>query len=144
MKLRSQDEGPPALNLTPMVDVVFLLIIFFLVATTFYRAELEMAVDLPESTEADTVFEPAGELVVNVFADGTIVVEGKAVDLDQLGRRLVEAAQADPDRTVIIRGDSDARHKGIVQVMDACAGSGITHVSIGVAPSHNLGEAEGE
>ena len=136
MRLARPGKGPPTLNLTPMIDVVFLLIIFFLVATTFYRTELEMTVDLPEASETQAISEPTGEIVINVLADGPILVKGKEMTLEALGSLLAEASEADPDQAVIIRGDGESRHETIVRVMDACVGASITRVSIGVVQAN--------
>ena len=82
MPLKVQHDEQPQLNLTPMIDVLFLLIIFFMVATTF--GDLEQSVDLqvPEVTNAGDNQAPAQPLVINVFADGHLEFEGATVSIE--------------------------------------------------------------
>ena len=70
MPLKVQQDEQPQLNLTPMIDVLFLLIIFFMVATTFGDLERNMELQVPEVAEAGDSVRPAKPLVINVFADG--------------------------------------------------------------------------
>ena len=139
MKISRPRESFPMLNLTSMLDMVFLLNIFFLVATTFSRGELEMEVKLPQADEVQSLLEPTGEIVVNVLKDGTMSVKGRTMDLSEIERLLREAGASNPDQPVIIRGDAEARHKAIVDIMNACVGAQITRVSIGVAPGSEPG-----
>ena len=69
-----------ALNLTPLIDVVFLLLIFFMVATTFLEPEREISIELPEAATASERAEVPDEIVINVLRDGSLNVNGSAVD----------------------------------------------------------------
>lgn len=123
MAIRLREEPLFTVELTPMIDVVFLLIIFFLVATTFQRLEREIAVSVPVS---ETGSEGEGEnepVVVNVLPDGDgyrIVVGGNAVDLEQLRTLLARRVASDPDTKALVRADGSLRHQQVVEVADAC------------------------
>lgn len=131
MKLRRNDDDEPVLNLTPMIDVVFQLLVFFMVATTFMDPEREMDILLPEANAGEPSPEINEDIIINVFADGRLVVGGEDVDDDQLLRRLKAAAQHDPKTPVTIRGDGHAEHQRIVSVMAACEQAGLISLSIG-------------
>ena len=110
-----------SLSLTPLIDVVFLLLIFFLVATKFEQEERELSVNLPQASEAQPAIAKPKELFVNVTADGSYFVSGKTVDAVELERILKQAWTNNPGRQkVIIRADEDSKTKHIVRVMDLC------------------------
>ncbi|MFN0137364.1 MAG: ExbD/TolR family protein [Phycisphaerae bacterium] len=126
MLIRSDDaDFAPALDMTPMIDMVFNLLIFFLVATTFQQTERQMNIALPFSKAAGPISANLRELVINVDARGEIVLGGKpisAVDLEQT----VKSAVADnPQRKVTVRGDRNAEYGSIVRVLDICKRSGV-------------------
>jgi len=130
MKIRGRQDDEPTLNLTPMIDVVFQLLIFFMVATTFLDPEKEIGIELPEAasgTEADA----AQELIINLFADGRIVLAGREIAAEALVDELKAAALADPQMPVTIRGDRLVHHERVVAVMDACAVAGLLNLAVG-------------
>ena len=109
------------LNLTPLIDVVFLLLIFFLVATRFAEEERELDVLLPEASEAQPLVSQPKEMFVNVDKDGRYYVTGKILSLDQLHPVLKAAWVDNPGRaSVIIRADKRCPWEFVVAVMNAC------------------------
>ena len=132
MKIET-DEGANelVLNLTPMIDVVFLLLIFFMVATTFLDPEREIDLELPEAESGEVASETLDQIVINIQRDGTIVLSGAPVDRDQLVSRLRDAARANPETPVTIRGDRATRHESVVAVMDACGVAGLYNLAVG-------------
>jgi biopolymer transport protein ExbD len=133
VKLADESEGDEfAPNLTSMTDIVFLMLVFFMLATTFVDPEKALAIELPGASSASDA--PAEELVINVLEDGTYVVGGTSLDAEGLRARLVEAARGGPDMPVTIRGHRLARHEAIVTAMDACQELGLTNLSVGTSP----------
>ena len=120
-------------NLTPMIDVVFLLLIFFMVTTTFLEPEESLEVDLPQAASGGASEAEREELVVTVLADGSTWLAGAPVSADELRGRLEEAARDDPETPVTIRGHRRASHESIVAVMDACGLAGLSRLSVGTA-----------
>ena len=123
MGIRMKDESTFTVELTPMIDVVFLLIIFFLVATTFQRIEREIAVSVPESETGQAGEEGPEPVVVNVLPvdEGyQIVVGGNAISLDQLQALLARRVASEPKTKALVRADGDLRHEQVVEVADAC------------------------
>ena len=132
MRIRDTEGSEEfSLNLTPMIDVVFLLLIFFMVATTFLDPEREIDIDLPEAESGEASETVPDELVINVLKDGGLVLSGQPVDMEGLRSALERAARSDPDTPVTIRGDREALHEAIVGVMDACGAQGLTNLAIG-------------
>ena len=120
-----------ALNLTPMIDVVFLLLIFFMVATTFLDPEREIGIELPEAESGTTLEEAPEELIINVLRDGSLVLAGEEITRAQLLDSLRSSAQRDATTPVTIRGDRMVHHEAIVGVMDACGVAGLSNLSVG-------------
>ena len=135
MRIRDKDlDGgldEPVLNLTPMIDVVFLLLIFFMVATTFLDPERQIDIDLPQAESGERVERTPEEVVINVFRDGRIRLGDREVDTVQLEEALVHAARRDPETPVTIRGDRLVHHQDVVMVMDACSKAGLSNLAVG-------------
>jgi biopolymer transport protein ExbD len=116
----AEDEGIP---MTPLIDCVFLLLIFFLTATSFHRKERDIKVNPPQASEAKAETPREREITVNVRSEedgGFLVVSGRILSLDELTRMLTDAARANPHVVVNIRGDKRSYHQRVVDVLNAC------------------------
>lgn len=109
-----------AMDMTPMIDVVFQLMIFFLVATKLDEAERELDVTLPQASEAKPITARPSELFVNISRDGRYFFFGRFMTLAELEASLMQAAANNPTQTVRIRADQDVPHKFVVGVLNAC------------------------
>jgi len=114
-----------SIELTPLIDMVFLLLIFFLIATTFHQTEREMQIALPASASAGPISTALREIIINVDADGAIVVSGRRMTLDDLKTLVQEAVAGNPDQKVTVRGDKSTAYANVVRVLDVCKGAGI-------------------
>src|SRR5688500_6894568 len=112
-----QDLGIP--NMMPLIDVVFLLLIFFLMASRFEQEERELKVALPEVVEAQPLA-LTQELIINIMPDGKYVVAQQEQSEQQLAALLVQARRNNPHQSVLIRGDARAAWKYGVRVMGLC------------------------
>lgn len=131
MRIRDEDGSDElVMNLAPMIDVVFLLLIFFMVATTFVEKEKEMALDLPQAESGDEEESTPEEIVINIMRDGRIIVAGKEVDRAALIESLTRVARRDPETPVTIRGDKEVFHEHVVAVMDACRIAGLSNLGV--------------
>jgi biopolymer transport protein ExbD len=122
------------LNLTPIIDVVFNLLIFFLVATKFEEEDRELPIVLPQASEAMPLTVKPREVFVNIDESGRYFVSGQYIDEAQLEQALLQAAADNPGRQkVFIRADerSDVRHA--VTVMNLCNRAGIRDYAITTA-----------
>jgi biopolymer transport protein ExbD len=134
--MRLEDDDPDAgeaINLTPMIDVVFLLLIFFLAATTFAREEVELDLRLPQAKSGKA---GSGEqqLVVNVFADGKLTVDGREVTLAALQQKLQAAVQRNAEQAVLVRGDQESRFGTGLAVLDVCRLAKVKKVDFAALP----------
>ena len=133
MRIHRRPEESEELPLTPLIDVVFLLLIFFLTATTFYKKEKDIKVDPPRATEGKAQPRQQREITVNIRSEadgGFFVVDGRILSLPRLSELLVKEAGSDPDQVVIIRGDKHAWHQKIVDVLNACKKANVKHYFI--------------
>lgn len=130
MKFRETNLQQGAeLELAPMIDVVFLLLIFFIVTWQFARFERDMDISVPAAEEAEDQDRQAGEIIVNVRGDGSIILNGLAVTEDELLSKLQAISEAYPDQAVILRGASDADFQSIINVLDEIKKAGIWNVA---------------
>lgn len=132
MKFRQKRRRPDVvIDLTSLIDVVFLLLIFFMVSTTFVR-QTKLEVNLPEATGQLRDEEP--DIVqVTVAADGTYAIDDRTLvnsELATLIRALSEVTQGNESRRVIITADANATHQAVVRAMDAAGQVGLIHLSI--------------
>ena len=132
MPLKTQHDDAPALNLTSMIDVLFLLIIFFMVATKFDEMERNIEVAVPEVAQAGEAMPPPRPLVVSVLADGQVELDGASVTLNELTSRLSAARTPLTEPTVVIRGDAQCPFQHIASALAACQQAGISDLGITV------------
>ncbi len=110
-----------ALSLTPLIDVVFLLLVFFLVASQFAREDMELPVKLPSASSALPMTIDPEILVVNVDATGQFFMEGTFLTLAELQMRIDQAVRDNPvNQTVVIRGDKTVPYQAVVDVLNVC------------------------
>ena len=114
-----------SIEMTPIIDMVFLLLIFFLVATTFHQTEREMQIALPTSQSAGPISATLREIIINVDAEGQIFVSGRKMDAEDLRVVVRDAVAANPQQKVTVRGDRHTAYANIVRVLDICKGNGI-------------------
>lgn len=131
MRIPDPPEEDPGFNLTPMIDVVFQLLIFFMLATTYRDPEKELDIELPVAESGREEQKQPEELVINVFRDGRISLGGQLVDESALGNALRATALRNPDTQVTIRGDRLVHHESVVAVMDACGLAGLQNLAVG-------------
>ena len=131
MKFRRQRLDDVNINLTPLIDVVFLLLIFFMVSTTFSR-ETQLSVDLPEA-EGQVKESSEEEIEILIDEGGTYRVNGQGL-VDNRMRTLQAAiyriSAGDTTMPMIITADAQAAHQDVVRAMDAAGQMGFVHLSI--------------
>ena len=119
-----------AINLTPMIDIVFLLIIFFLVGARFTEQERQYDIQLPSSSEIQPLTGTPDALVINVRQDGTILLGTKPIALDELEAELKDAKENFEDQAVVVRGEGQGLYQPIVNVLGICHRTQITKISL--------------
>lgn len=122
-----------ALNITPMIDIVFLLLIFFMVTSRFAAEDRELEVTLPSASSAMPLIVQPQEMFVNVDRAGGYFVNGRTYDVPSLGVLLRQAETNNPGQRVIIRADKAVAFDHVVAVMDLCNQAGIVGYSVATA-----------
>lgn len=135
MPLKTHQDDLPAINLTPMIDIVFNLIIFFMVSTRFTQIERKVDVSVPEVGGANSLSTVPKSHVVNIYRDGGLGLDGQTVTLVELRARLAALHRQAPDVEVTVRGDGLAHYQHVAAVMAACQQAGISEMGIAVAPN---------
>src|SRR4051812_31840446 len=130
MKFRKR-VAPSVLGfqIAPMVDILLVLLCFFIVTWSFARKEMELDVKVPSAQSAKDSNPVVNQTVLNVKADGTVVWNRKQVPLDELRTRLKELAGLFPDYAIILRGDFRTSYQDIVKVLDVCRDANIWNVA---------------
>ncbi|MDR0362418.1 MAG: biopolymer transporter ExbD [Planctomycetota bacterium] len=126
------DEDRYDIPMTPMIDVVFQLLIFFLVATTFVRVETDHAVRLPESEAGVKAASVPDRLVINIREDATLVVNGRIATETELRGMAAEFAGAHPERSAVIRADGRVVYQAVMRIFGICRASGVKFVDLPV------------
>lgn len=120
MRIKRPNDDPPEVNMTPMIDMVFNLLIFFLVATRFANIERDVRVHPPMSQSARPVTALPQELVVNVTRQGQFMVAGRLRSIEEIDTLLAEAVKVNARQAVVIRGDREAVLQHAVDILDRC------------------------
>jgi biopolymer transport protein ExbD len=121
-------ESSLNLNMTPMIDVVFNLLIFFLLTLAFTRPIFE--VDLPGAAHSITEAEPTQPITVRLTRDAQVFVDEVSVPLEHLQRQIAHALAQDPQRPVVLQADRHSPFGRFISVMDAAKGAGTDHLII--------------
>ena len=129
MKFRDNQPPPTGFQLAPMIDVVFLLLIFFIVTYQLSDYETELEVSVPTAEEGATTTRHYLEEIINIRSDGTIVMEKQVYTLDELQAKMERLARVNKNQPIRIRGDADTRYQDVVNVIDRCRKAGIWNVS---------------
>ncbi len=132
MPLKTQHDEQPSLNLTPMIDVVFLLIIFFMVATSFAEMERDIELELPEVASAAALTAAPKQRVVSVQAEGQIRLDGEQMSLSELTQKLAAARGEYPELSVVIRGDAACAFQHVAASLAACKEARVSDLGITV------------
>jgi len=131
VKFRRQKTADNTVNVTPLIDVVFLLLIFFMVSTTFTK-ETQLSIHLPEA-DGEIAESVPDTIEIGIDAEGHYSLNNKALvnqKILTLMKGLDKLAEGDTDSPVIIRADAKASHQAVVTAMDAAGRSGLVHLSI--------------
>ena len=129
MKFTNRQPPPIAMQLAPMIDILLLLLSFFIISYQFTRSETELKVSVPTAQEGAEPERQSGEIIINVLTDGALRVEGASVDLIQLHDKLSAIAKQFKNQPVRIRGDGKVAYQRIVEVIDTCQKAGIWNIS---------------
>lgn len=113
-------------DFTPIIDIVFNLLIFFLVATSFQQVEREAKIALPETSASAPITASLREIVINVDRAGQMIVNGQPISAEALSASLRDAIAANPGQKVNVRADRATAYENVARALDLCKVAGIT------------------
>ena len=137
---RRLNSRPAALALTSMLDVIFLLLCFFVTASVFSQWESEISIQLPAAATAEQPSRLPGEIIVNLAKNGEVTVNGKMLVLSDLESRLARISKFYPGQPVIIRADRDVKYESLVKVIDTCRAADVWNFSLATAGDEVAGK----
>ena len=124
------------INMAPLIDMVFILLIFFMVTTSFVK---ETGIDVQRPTASTAALKEKGNILIGVSADGLVFLDRKQIDIRSVRAHVERCVAENPEGAVVIVADK-ASHTGVViQVMDQCRLAGATNVSIAALKLHGEG-----
>ncbi|MBW7907635.1 MAG: biopolymer transporter ExbD [Kiritimatiellae bacterium] len=130
MNFRSNAKSEPlAFQMTPMIDVVFLLLCFFVSSQIFAQWETEIDITLPTARTGEVPQRLPGEIIVNILASGEVIVNGRSLDSEQLGSMLSRVVTLFPGQPVLIRADKTTAYEHVIRVLDLCRQADIWNIS---------------
>ena len=133
IRQKSSSNDGDIINISSMIDVMFILIIFFLVTTTFKEEEIDHMVNLPVDSKNQSLTQSSGNLIkINIRKSGAYVLMGKQVTEEQISDWMKDEVEKKPDIKVLIRSDQDAKHLYLANVMSICRHVGVPKATIAV------------
>jgi biopolymer transport protein ExbD len=130
----TSQEEPESVPLAPLIDIVFLTLVFFMVTSVYSTQESEIDITLPTASTAQPDERMQGEIFINLRADGQIILNGREVEQDELQGILDRVATYFPGGSVIIRGDREADLGHAIAILDSCKKADIQNVSFAALP----------
>jgi biopolymer transport protein ExbD len=132
MPLKTTADEMPSINLTPMIDIVFQLIIFFMVGARFTELERKVDLSVPAVSSAAALSPAPEKRVINVYRDGQIDLDRQPMTLPQLTKELAAAHGQYAELGVVVRGDAEGPFQNVAEVLTACRQAGISEMGISV------------
>jgi len=133
MKFPHLNKKSAGFNLTPLIDVVFLLLIFFMLTTTFVNLENRIKVNLPTGDFAAA--EPSENIIVTITENNTIYLNGKLIDPLKLTESVAAEIKDEPEKIVILEADKNVLHGKVIRVMDLLKKGGAERIAIATQPT---------
>ncbi len=127
-----QEEEHYDIPMTSLIDIVFLLLIFFLVATNFTRLEVDHSITLPQSEAGTEPSKVPDRIVINITREGALVVNGSVMEEDGLRGLVRDFAALHPGKAAVIRADARVSYSSVMKVFGICRGGGVRHVDLPV------------
>jgi len=128
-EVSSEQKQGPVIHMAPLIDMVFIILIFFMTLSVFYQLESELSISVPKAKEAKATQRSPGEIVINILKDGTVIVNQQKLAHGELARMLQKISSLFPNQPVILRADEKTYHEHVIRVLDACASANIWNIA---------------
>ena len=119
------------INMSSLLDVMFILIIFFLATTTFKEEERDIQVSLPQDSQGETLSSSDNVIVINVRKNGAYVMLDKQVTVEEMRQLVIDSVKEEPSQKVLVRADQEAMHGYVCTAISVCSHAGIQKANIG-------------
>ncbi len=140
MNFRKKNRSTlPSFQMTSMMDIIFLLLFFFITTSVFSQWEYEIEISLPSAQSGKVPDRLPGEIIINIAKDGRVSVNQQDLTLDALKTRLDRLARYFPGQPVVLRADKETRYEALIKVVDTCRKADIWNFSM--ATSEDKGDA---
>lgn len=127
---RNSRSRAAAVQMSSLMDVIFLLLCFFVTTSVFSQWETEISITLPTAKSATVPGRMPGEIILNLAKDGTVSVNGQTLTLADVTERLTRIAKLYPGQPVVIRADKETAYDSLVGVIDACRAADVWNFSL--------------
>ena len=127
---RNSRSRAAAVQMSSLMDVIFLLLCFFVTTSVFSQWETEISITLPTAKSATVPGRMPGEIILNLSKDGTVSVNGQTLTLAEVTERLTRIAKLYPGQPVVIRADKETAYDSLVGVIDACRTADVWNFSL--------------
>ena len=127
---RNSRSRAASVQMASLMDVIFLLLCFFVTSSVFSQWETEISIALPTAKSSTVPGRMPGEIILNVAADGNVTVNGQKLSLAEVTERLTRIAKLYPGQPVVIRADKTTKHESLVSVIDACRTADVWNFSL--------------
>ena len=142
MNFRKNTKGElPTFQMTAMMDIVFLLLCFFITTSVFSQWEYEIDISLPSAESGKVPDRLPGEIIINISDDGRVSINQQDLTLDALKGRLDRLARYFPGQPVVLRADKETKYDDLIKIIDACRQADIWNFSLATSESK---EANGD
>jgi len=132
MKFHHLNKKSASFDVTPLIDVVFLLLIFFMLTTTFVNLENRVKVNLPSGDFAAA--EPSENIIVTITENNTVYFNGKLIDPLKLTESVAEKIKEEPEKIVVLEADANVLHGKVIRIMDLLKKGGAERIAIATQP----------
>ena len=127
---RNSRSRVASVQMASLMDVIFLLLCFFVTSSVFSQWETEISIALPTAKSSTVPGRMPGEIILNVAADGNVTVNGQKLSLAEVTERLTRIAKLYPGQPVVIRADKTTKYEALVSVIDACRTADVWNFSL--------------
>lgn len=127
---RNSRSRAASVQMASLMDVIFLLLCFFVTSSVFSQWETEISIALPTAKSSTVPGRMPGEIILNVAADGKVTVNGQKLSLAEVTERLARIAKLYPGQPVVIRADKTTKYEALVSVIDACRTADVWNFSL--------------
>ena len=134
---KHEQEEAVGLQLAPLIDIVFLTLVFFMTTAVFTSLESELDIQLPTADSSTEIERSRGEIYINLKSDGSIVLNDRELTVDELQDVLYRVAENAPGASIIIRGDREAALEGAIAILNCCRNADIQDVSFAALAGSN-------